>query len=278
MPPQIDSLSNHRIGVGDPMHSIFVRGSGFQGATGVQVGDQWADFIVDGDTIITVTLPHLTAGTTQWVIVYTPDGASPCVGDAQLITVDDITDVPAAALRLDEMVPPTIALGRSDTYWLLGAGLSEVTMAGIGSTPCPVESYDDTRLVLHIPEAVDGGADGATVELTVFSPTSHATLNITCSAPIAPAAPHEEGWPVITGVDPSRLGAEGGRITIEGARLDLVNTVLVGDISCSIESTSAGTLYAVVPSLEAHRGETLQITVIDPSYASPAGSVVITVE
>jgi hypothetical protein len=58
----------------------------------------------------------------------------------------------------------------------------------------------------------------------------------------------------------------------------LVNTVLVGDISCSIESTSAGTLYAVVPSLEAHRGETLQITVIDPSYASPAGSVVITVE
>src|SRR5215213_9358672 len=154
MAPQIDSLSNHRIGVGDPMRSIFVRGSGFQGATGVQVGDQWADFIV---------------GTTQWVIVHTPEGTSPCVGDAQLITVDDITDVPPAVLRVDEMVPPTIALGRSDTYWLMGTGLSQVTMAGIGSTPCPVESYDDTRLMLHIPQAVDGAADGATVELQVFS-------------------------------------------------------------------------------------------------------------
>jgi hypothetical protein len=273
--PQIDSLSNHRIGVGDPIRSIFVRGSGFRGATGVQIGDQWAEFIVDGDEIITVTLPHLLAGTTQWVIVHTPEGASPCVGDAQLITVDDITDVPPAALRLDEMVPPTIALGRSDTYWLVGAGLSQVTMAGIGSTPIPVESYDDTRLMLRIPEGVDGGADGATVELQVFAPSGHATLNISCSAPVTP---HEEGWPVLTSVEPTRLGVDGGRIVVQGARLDWVTTVLVGTVACALESTSAGTLYAMVPSLEGHRGETLTVSVTDPTWASPAGSVAITVE
>ncbi|MEO8697367.1 MAG: IPT/TIG domain-containing protein [Acidimicrobiales bacterium] len=275
MAPQIDSLSNHRIGVGDSMRSIFVRGSGFQGATGVQVGDQWAEFIVDGDEIITVTLPHLLAGTTQWVIVHTPEGPSPCVGDAQLITVDDLTDVPPAALRIDEMVPPTIDLGRADTYWLLGTGLSQVTMAGIGATPCPVESYDDTRLMLHIPQGVEGAADGATVELQVFSPAGSATLNITCTAPLKD---HEEGWPVLTSIEPNRLGVEGGRIVVQGVRLDWVSTVVVGDISCTIESTSEGTIYAMVPSLEGHRGETLAVTVIDPQYASPAGSVAITVE
>ncbi len=214
MAPQIDSLSNHRIGVGDPMRSICVRGSGFQGATAVQVGDQWVEFIVDGDEIITVTLPHLLAGTTQWVIVHTPDGASPCVDDGQLITVDDITDVPPAELRIDEMVPPTINLGRSDTYWLMGTGLSQVTMAGIGSTPCPVESYDDTRLMLHIPEWVEGAADGATVELQVCSHGASAKLNIICNAPLKE---HEEGWPVLTSVEPNRLGVEGGRIMLQGA-------------------------------------------------------------
>jgi hypothetical protein len=243
MAPQIDSLSNHRIGVGDPMRSIFIRGSGFQGATGVQVGDQWAEFIVDGDVIITVTLPHLIAGTTQWIIVHTPEGTSPCVGDAQLITVDDITDVPPAVLRVDEMVPPTIALGRSDTYWLTGTGLSQVTMAGIGGTPVPVESYDDTRLMLRIPEWVDGGADGSTVELQVFSPTGSATLRISCTAPVAA---REEGWPVVTGVEPTRLGVEGGRIVVQGVRLDWVTTVLVGTVECTIESKSADAVSATV--------------------------------
>jgi hypothetical protein len=275
VPPQIDSLSNHRIGVGDTMRSIFVRGSGFQGATGVQVGDQWAEFIVDGDTVITVTLPHLIAGTTQWVIVHTPEGTSPCVGDGQLITVDDITDVPPAELRVDEMVPRTIALGRSETYWLMGSGLSQVTMAQIGGTACAVESYDDTRLMLHIPENVDGGADGATLELLVSSPGHQATLKVSCSGPVAP---HEEGWPVLTSVEPNHLGIEGGRIVVQGVRLDWVTTISVGDIACTLDSTSANTLYATVPSLEGHQGETLSVTVTDPSFASPAGSVAITVE
>jgi len=276
MAPRIEYLSNHRIGVGDPMRSIFLHGTGFQGATGVQIGDQWAEsYIVDGDTVITVTLPHLIAGTTNWVIVHGPDGTSPCEGDGQLITVDDLTDVPAGEVRLDEMVPSTIALGRADTYWIMGTGLSQVTMAQIGGTACPVESYDDTRLMVHIPEQVDGGVDGATLEMLVSSPGHTTSLMVSCSAPVAP---HEEGWPVLTSVDPTRLGVDGGRITVQGVRLDWVMTVSVGDVACTLESTSAGTLYALVPSLEGHRGETLTVTVTDPSYASPAGSVAITVE
>jgi len=276
MAPRIDSLSNHRIGVGDPLRSIFLFGSGFRDVVGVQIGDAWAESLnVDGETVITVELPHLTAGTTSWVVVHTLDGASPCEGDAQLITVDDLTDVPPAALRLDEMVPPTIALDRSETYWLLGSGLSQVTMAQIGGTACRVESYDDTRLTVHIPDGVDGGADGATVELLVFAPGQRATLTLSCSAPVAP---HEDGWPVVTSVEPARLGVEGGRIMIEGVRLDWVNGVFVGDVPCAVESVSAGTVYAAVPSLDAHRGESLVVTVTDPSWASPAGSVAITVE
>jgi hypothetical protein len=277
MPPRIDSLSNHRIGVGDPMRSIFVRGSGFVDVTGVQVGDQWAEsFIVDGDSIITVTLPHLTAGTTNWVIVYAADGTSPCEGDSQLLIVDDITDVPPAELRLDEIVPSTIALGRRETYWLVGLGLSQVTMAQIEGTACPVESYDDTRLMVTIPEVVDGGADGATVELMVSASGGRTkTIKMTCSAPVQP---HEEGYPIVTGVDPTYLPVEGGRIVVQGARLDWVNAVMVGTISCTVESTSANSVTALVPSLEGHRGESLPIAVTDPSWASPASSATITVE
>jgi hypothetical protein len=277
MPPHIDSLSNHRIGVGDPMRSIFVRGTGFVNVTGVQVGDQWAEsYIVDGDSIITVTLPHLTAGTTNWIIVHAADGTSPCEGDAQLLTVDDITDVPPGEFRVDEIVPPTIALGRRDTHWLVGTGLSQVTMAQIEGTPCPVESYDDSRVMVHIPEAVDGGTDGATVELTVSASGGRtATVKMTCNAPLPE---HEEGWPVLTGVEPNRLGVEGGRIVLKGARLDWVHTVVVGTISCTIDSKTADTIEATVPSLEGHRGETLPLTVIDPSYASPPSSASITVE
>lgn len=277
MPPRIDSLSNHRIGVGDPMRSIFVRGSGFVGVTGVQVGDQWAEsFVVDGDSIITITLPHLTAGTTNWVIVHTAEGASPCEGDAQLLTVDDITDVPPAELRLTEVVPPTIALGRREDYWLVGTGLSQVTMAQIGGTACPVESYDDTRLKVTIPESVDGGSDGATVELMVSASGGRTErIRMTCTAPVQP---HEEGYPIITGVEPTHLPVEGGRITVHGARLDWVNTVSVGTISCTIESTSASSVTALVPSLEGHRGEALPIAVTDPSWASPPTSATITVD
>jgi hypothetical protein len=277
MPPRIDSLSNHRIGVGDPMRSIFVRGSGFVGVTGVQVGDKWAEsWVVDGDSIITVTLPHLTAGTTNWIIVHTTEGASPCEGDAQLITVDDLTDVPPAALRLDEVVPPTIALGRREKYWLVGTGLSQVTMAQIEGTACPVESYDDTRCMVTIPESVDGGVDGATVELMVSASGGRtATIKMTCSAPVKP---HEEGYPVVTGVEPTHLGVAGGRIVVQGVRLDWVNAVMVGTISCTIESTSASSVTAVVPSLEAHKGESLPVAVTDPSWASPTSSATITVD
>jgi len=50
---------------------------------------------------------------------------------------------------------------------------------------------------------------------------------------------------------------------VQGTRLDWVTSVSVGDIACT---------------LEGHRGETLTVTVADPSWASPAGSVAITVE
>jgi hypothetical protein len=276
MAPRVDSLSNHRIGVGDPLRSIFVYGSGFRDVTGVQVGDAWAESLqVDGESIITVALPHLTAGTTNWVIVHTLDGSSPCEGDGQLLTVDDLTDVPPAELRLDGMEPATIALGRADTYWLSGSGLSQVTMAHIGGTACRVESYDDNRLVLYIPEAVDGGSDGATVEVEVFAPHQSATLRVSCSAPVAP---HEDGWPVVTGVEPTRLGVEGGRIVVQGVRLDRVMTVTVGPVTCQVESASAGSVTAVVPSLEGHRGETLEVAVADFEWASPSSSVAITVD
>ena len=52
MPPHIDSLSNHRIGVGDAMRSIFVRGSGFVGVTYQQrYGSGYVETRVDDEPV-----------------------------------------------------------------------------------------------------------------------------------------------------------------------------------------------------------------------------------
>jgi len=277
--PRVDSLSNHRIGMGDPLPRIFIYGSGFSGASGVQIGDTWVeDFRVDGDTVITITVPHLTAGTTNWVVVYTGDDASPCEGDAQLLTIDDLTDIPPGALTVTGITPETIAVGRHEPYWLLGTGLSQVTWAVIGSSACQVESYDDERLVVYVPADCDGAADGATVELKVFSPTEHATLHVACHGPVAETPPAEDGWPGIFSIDPDRLGVAGGQVVVYGYRLSRVIAMNVDTVACTVDETSADWLRATVPSLAGHEGQRLSISVSDGTWASPHTDAHLAVE
>jgi hypothetical protein len=279
VPPRIDSLSNHRIGMGDPLPAIFIRGSGFTDVSGVQIGDTWVeDYRVDGDSIITVTLPHLTPGTTNWVVVYVGDEASPCEGDAQLLTVDDLLDVPADKLKITGVEPETIAAGRDEAYWISGTGLSRVRYAVIGSSACAVESYDDDRLIVHVPADCDGVVEGATVTLKVFSPTEDASLEITCHGPAPEPIPGEALWPGIFTIEPDRLGVGGGEIVVTGYRLTDVTTLLVDTIECTILEVHEDRVRARVPSLAGREGTRLPISVTDGTFASPHTDAHLTVD
>jgi IPT/TIG domain len=264
--------------MGDPLPAIFIRGSGFTDVSGIQVGDAWVeDYRVDGDSIITITLPHLTPGTTNWVVVYVGDEASPCEGEAQLLTVDDLLDVPAGDLSVTGMEPSTIAVGREESYWLLGTGLSRVRYAVIGSSACAVESYDDNRLIVRVPADCDGVVEGATVTLKVFSPTEDASLTVTCHGP-APEPTTGPFWPGIFSIEPDRLGVGGGEVVVTGYRLTDVIALYVDTIECAVHDVQEDRLRATVPSLEGREGTRLSISVTDGTWASPHTEAHLTVE
>src|SRR5262245_8867227 len=61
MAPRVDSLSKHRISVGDDQPDIFIYGSGFQDVTSVMIGDTMVEQLtIDDQSVITIKVPHLT--------------------------------------------------------------------------------------------------------------------------------------------------------------------------------------------------------------------------
>lgn len=275
--PRIDSLSNHQV---SDQERIFINGSGFTGATGVQVGSDWAtDFVVDGDSSITVTLPPLAGGSTNWVIVHTPEGTSPCEGEAQLLTVAAPDDVPPGALRLDSIVPETVTLGRAEPYWLQGEGLSRTSSVILGSSACSFEATDDQRLMFNVPAELRGAPEGGTMELTVFAGGTSATLSVTVTAqPDAPEPGSDTGaGPALTSVEPTELGVDGGQVVVYGMHLAAVTAMSVGDVWCTVEETGAGRVVASVPSLAGYEGQSLAVCVNDGVTASGETDILITV-
>ena len=245
-PIQLDSLSNHQVSPGE---SIYGYGSGFDGVTGVQVGTEWAPYFkVDGTTVVTFTLPHGAGGASEWVVLHRGDGtSSPCVGDEQRITYVNPLDAPAAPLRLDSLTPDTVTIGRADTYWLLGAGLSKVTAVVIGRNACGYETYDDQRLVMHVPELVTVDAGSTTVDIKVMGHTGDATLTVPTLQLVD--AESAAGPPSVFSVEPTSLPSSGGQLTIYGGGFQGVQWVHVGDADVTIESAHHDVLVVHVGSL-----------------------------
>jgi hypothetical protein len=228
--------------------------------------------------VITIKVPHLTPGTVNWVVVHTLDGSSPCEGDAQMLTVDDITEVPPGPLEVTGVVPDTIAMGRREPYWITGTGLSQVRSISLGGTFLHVEAYDDTQMMFWVPDEIEGATDGATLELEVSNGDTSATRSMTCTAPVEPRA-EEDGWPVVQSVEPASLPASGGTVTVRGLRLWGVNTVTLGTVGCTVEDFDADWVRAMAPSLAQHIGAQLPVAVATSEWASPeANGVFVTVE
>jgi hypothetical protein len=266
-PIQLDSLSNHRVSAGE---SVYGYGSGFDGITGVQVGAEWAaDFRVDGGTIVTFTVPHGAGGASEWVVLHAADGTtSPCVGDEQRITYVDPLAAPSGPLRLDGISPETITVGRADSYWLIGGGLSAASGVVVGHSGCEYETYDDERLILHVPDQVRVDAGATSVEVKVLSPNGDGTLHVPCIQ-IADAT-SAGGAPAVLGVDPTSLPSSGGQLTIRGGGFQEVTWVHVGASTATIQSLHHDTIVVQVDSLADFVGQRLGVEVGNDTYQTYA--------
>ena len=258
-PIRLDSLSNHEVTAGQHIHGY---GSGFEAVIGVQVGTEWAtDFKVDGTTIVSFTVPHGAGGASEWVIVHRGDGtSSPCVGDDQRLTYVDPLAAPNPALRLDSITPETITLGRADSYWVLGAGLSAVSWTTVGHSGCEYETYDDTRLILHVPEQVRVDEGATTVEVKVATPSGPIqSLQVPCTK--LADAQVAGGPPAVLNVDPTSLPSSGGRLTIHGGGFTELQWVHVGAADVTIESAHEAVIVVHVGSLADYVGQRLGVEI-----------------
>jgi hypothetical protein len=153
------------------MDRIYVSGSGFTGATGVQIGDAWGgDPVGDGDVVITVSVPDLAPGS-YWVVVHGADGEqSACDGPNQTLEILAGGDGEGAlAPQLWGITPEEIVVGEANTYWLSGEGLTNVMGVRCGAHACAFEGCDDASLKIDI-SADLGVTAGEDVKIEVLGP------------------------------------------------------------------------------------------------------------
>src|SRR5262245_37635523 len=275
MAPVIEGLSQHRVTKGE-IDRIFVNGTGFTGATGVQIGDQWGnDHVVDGDTTITVSIPELEPGA-YWVVVHSPDGEqSSCDGASQTIEIVAAEDGGGAvAPKLSGITPEEIVVGEENTYWLSGEGLTGVISARAGAHACEFQGYDDTQLMITV-SADLGVQPGEQVKVEVMNSRGESAELMVPTRGRPGDAP--------TGVslfrcEPDTLGVDGGEFTLIGTGFGADAQVWLGDVECyGVDVVDDGTLKAIAPNLSDQVGSTLTAFVISNGQQSVSTEAKVTV-
>lgn len=267
MGPRVDSLSNYQVTAGQ---NVWAYGAGFTGAKKVTVGDAEATEIVCyEDNTIGFHVPKQLGGTSQWVQITGADGSvSACDGNAQLVTyLDEVFDQPRGELRLDSVTPSPITVGRADSYWLLGSGLSAVSVIVLdGHHSCDFETHDDERLVIHVPE-FNHPTSQTTMQLSVNTAHARAELQVECVS-LDDVVPDDHA-PAIGHLEPPQLPASGGRLTLWGSGLNSVTSVSVGTLDATIEELHADHIVVTVGSLADHVHDMVNVSAVTPHAGTP---------
>jgi hypothetical protein len=274
MAPLIEGLSQHRVTKGE-LERIFVNGTGFTGATGVQIGDQWGgDHVVDGDTIITVSIPDLEPGA-YWVVVHGADGdLSPCDGPSQTLEIVAATDGAAVAPKLAGITPEEIVVDEENTYWLSGEGLTGVTSARAGAHACEFQGYDDAQLAITV-SADLGVQPGQQVKVEVMNSRGQSAELMVPTRGRPGDAPYGVS---LFKCEPDSLGADGGEFTLIGTGFGADAQVWLDDVECyGVDVVDDGTLKAIAPNLSDRVGSTLTALVISNGQQSVSTEAKITV-
>ena len=173
-------------------------------------------------------------------------------------------------MLLTALIPETVTLGRADTYWLTGSGLSMTAGVIIGNDAAAYETHDDTRLMLHIP-AIEGPEDGM-IELSIFGGGHSASLH---------GAVHVRGGRAVARLPRARGDQRRAGLVTGGRRRDHHSrpAISTASLSCASGPTvtaqpywvTADRIIATVPSLADAVGQELGVEVADGDMSSGTG-------
>ncbi|MDT4920807.1 MAG: hypothetical protein QOI15_1709 [Pseudonocardiales bacterium] len=266
MGPRVESLSNYQVTAGQ---NVWAYGAGFTGVKKITVGDAEATEIVCyEDNTIGFHVPKQPGGSSHWVQITGADGSvSQCVSNAQLLTyLDEVFDQPRGQLRLDSITPSPVTVGRADSYWVLGSGLSATSVVVMDGHSCDFETHDDERLVIHVPQ-FHHPTEQTSMRLRVHTAHTQAELEVACVS-LDDVVP-EDHAPAIGHLEPTQLPASGGKLTLWGAGLNGVTHVDVGLIAATIDEVHADHIVVTVPSLADHVHEELNVVAVTPHAGTP---------
>jgi type IV pilus biogenesis protein CpaD/CtpE len=206
---------------GAPGTVITVTGTNLTGATQVTIGGVAAQFTVNRDGSVSVTVP---SGAVTGVISITTGGGTATSGRTTFTVL-------AAAPTISSFSPSSGTA--NSTITLQGTNLTGTTQVAVGGVGASFTVNRDGSLTITVPSGTQGGV------IVVTTPGGSATSS-TAFTVVQPA-------PTITGFSPLS-GNPNSSITLQGTNLTGATRVTVGGVAASFTVVGSGAITIVVPS------------------------------
>jgi hypothetical protein len=228
-----------------------ITGTGFTGATAVNVGPTAASFVFSSDTSITATSPTEAAGTYD-VTVTTPNGTSPPNPSGDQFTV-------VAPLPVVSSVGPSSGTTDGGTsVTISGSGFTFATAVAFGVTAATSFVVNsDTSITATSPAESPSSVDITVTTAGGTSATSAADQYTFVLPPL-----------VVTSLSPTSGSTLGGTtVTITGSRFIGASAVDFGTVSASFNFVSDTEITAISPT--ALKVGNVDVTVVGPTGTTP---------
>jgi hypothetical protein len=225
--------------------TVKLTGTAFTGATAVKVGGSSADFTVNSDTAVTVTMPAHSLGTVS-VTVTTTGGTT---------YGKNFTYVSADVPTVTSLSPSSGASTATTTVTVTGTNLTNVTKVSLGDTALSWTLVNATTLRIFVKARAAGSA---TLTITTSAGTSN---GVTFSA-VTPAKP------VISLLTPATgLTTAATAVTVSGSGFTGATRLSLGGRAMSFQVVSATSITFSAPK---HAAQGLPVIIVGPGGTSAA--------
>jgi hypothetical protein len=212
--------------------TVYIGGSGFEGATNLKFGANGAPFAVFSDVLITATSPAGAVGVTD-VTVTTPGGTSATSANDQFTYT---ASSPPPAPSVTAVSPSSGPTAGGANVWITGTNFTGTTTVNFGLTPASFFVSDDNLITVTGTPA----EAAATVNVTVVTPSGTSATTANDQYTYVAVAP------TVTAVSPG-VSAVGSTVYITGTGFTGLSTVAFGGTPASAGIDSNGLINASVP-------------------------------